>query len=67
MDAARKDTEMTCTLCGAMFSPDENTCGGCVLHKECKVICCPNCGFGMPKESRFVSWLREHVGKQRGE
>ncbi|MBI4831640.1 MAG: hypothetical protein HY801_08825 [Candidatus Lindowbacteria bacterium] len=65
MDTAERDTKMTCTLCGAVFEPDENTCGGCVLHKDCKVVCCPNCGFGIPKESKFVSWLREHLGKQK--
>jgi ribosomal protein L37E len=67
MDMVEKDTKIKCTLCGAVFEPSDNTCGGCIVRKECKLICCPNCGFGIPGESRLVNWFGEKRKKQRSE
>ncbi len=67
MDAVRNDTKIKCSLCGAVFEPDENTCGGCIVRKECRLICCPNCGFGIPEDSKIVKWLRKKKKKTGSE
>ena len=53
-------------MCGTEFDPDLNTCGGCMVRKDCKLICCPNCGFGIPEESKLASWLKRRLEKKRG-
>ena len=65
MHVTEKHTGIKCALCGAEFDPDENTCGGCVIRKDCKLVCCPSCGFGMPKESNLTNWLKRWLKKQR--
>jgi len=65
MEMAEKDAKIKCTLCGAVFEPGENTCGGCVVRKDCELICCPNCGFGIPGESKLIGWIKEHQKKTR--
>jgi len=64
MDTVERETKITCSLCGAVFVPDENVCGGCVLHKDCKLVCCPNCGFGIPPDSKLVAWLKKKHDKE---
>lgn len=59
MDTVKDDTKIKCSLCGAVFDPGENTCGGCVLRRDCRLICCPNCGFGIPEDSKLLKWLRK--------
>ena len=58
MDVSDDGKTVKCTLCGAEFEPGGNTCGGCALRKDCKLICCPNCGFEFPEESKLVTWLK---------
>jgi hypothetical protein len=65
MSEVDKDTKIKCTLCGAVFEPDENTCGGCIVRKDCKLVCCPNCGFGIPRESKLATWFKQRLEKQR--
>lgn len=61
----RKDT-ITCGLCGMTFEPGEKGgCGGCPIRKDCGLICCPNCGYQMPKESKLVDWMKRRLNKQR--
>lgn len=64
MERAEKN-KMKCSLCGAEFDPEANTCGGCALRKDCTLTCCPNCGLEVPKESRLVSWIRKQGEKRR--
>ena len=66
MDTMERKTKITCSLCGAVFEPDENTCGGCVLNKDCKLVSCPNCGFGVPQESKLVGWLKKKKHDKTG-
>ncbi|RJP20830.1 MAG: hypothetical protein C4520_10795 [Candidatus Abyssobacteria bacterium SURF_5] len=48
-----------CPLCGMHFEPDEEKkCKGCPIQKNCGLVCCPNCGYQMPKESRLAEWVR---------
>ena len=65
VEATGKDNMIKCSLCGAVFEPDGNTCGGCALRKDCKLICCPNCGFETPEESKLIAWFKEHK-KRKG-
>ena len=64
-EATGKDNLIKCSLCGAVFESDGNTCGGCALRKDCKLICCPNCGFEIPEESKLIAWFKEHK-KRKG-
>ena len=66
MTMSEKDTRIKCGMCGTEFDPDLNTCGGCMVRKDCKLICCPNCGFGIPEESKLASWLKRRLEKKRG-
>jgi hypothetical protein len=51
---------ITCALCGLKFDPAAaTTCGGCVLNKNCELICCPNCGYEIPPESSLVTFVRK--------
>ncbi len=63
MDTTEKRDQVKCTLCGAEFEPGKNTCGGCPINKDCKTICCPNCGFGFPEETKLSDWLRKILKK----
>jgi hypothetical protein len=67
MDTSKTENKIKCSLCGAIFEPDSNTCGGCALNKDCKLICCPNCGFGIPGESKLSKWLKKKHEKQGSE
>ena len=50
-----------CSFCGYEFSEEQGTagCKGCPLHKSCGKLKCPNCGFEIPKEPKFIAWLRK--------
>jgi Fe2+ transport system protein FeoA len=42
-----------CGLCGHRFDPRVLAChDGCPLGPTCRLICCPNCGYEVPDESR---------------
>ncbi len=49
---------MKCTLCGFEFNEEnaDTACKGCFMMKNCKLIKCPNCGFEIPAESK---WLKK--------
>jgi len=64
MNMAEGNMTIKCSLCGTVFEPAENTCNGCIVRKNCKLICCPNCGFGIPAESQILGWLKER-GKEK--
>jgi Fe2+ transport system protein FeoA len=45
-----------CGLCGHVFDPNGLACHeGCPLGARCRLICCPNCGYEVPDESRIPS------------
>jgi hypothetical protein len=63
-DFADEENLVKCSLCGMVFEPaQEKSCGGCPIKKDCGRICCPNCGFQMPKDSRLVRWLKRKLNK----
>lgn len=38
-------TEITCSMCGFRFDPEEHpACDSCPLHSACVTACCPRCG-----------------------
>lgn len=66
MEAASNDTKIKCTLCGAVFEPKaEAMCSGCPFRKACKLICCPNCGFQIPADSKLTEWVKHKLDRQR--
>jgi hypothetical protein len=58
-------TWITCPMCGYVYDPDEHiACRSCPLHKNCHLVCCPNCGYESIDPGRSVlaqavdRWLR---------
>lgn len=44
---------MRCQLCSFEYDEKQIVChSSCAFNKHCTVICCPNCGFQSPDESR---------------
>ena len=41
---------MKCALCGYAFSAEQaqGACQSCALHRKCRLIRCPNCGYEAP-------------------
>jgi hypothetical protein len=54
---------MKCALCGFEFDEDNNTCQGCLFSKNCRMTCCPNCGYKIPLKSKMIS-IFERRGKK---
>jgi len=54
---------MKCPLCGFEFHEYKNVCQGCVLKKDCQVVCCPNCHYQFPAESKLTSWVQKILKK----
>lgn len=51
-----------CMLCGLKFDPtDAGACSSCPIKSDCKVICCPNCGYRFVDEdtSRAARFLKK--------
>ena len=49
------DRRIRCGLCGHVFDPRTLACHeGCPLGAKCRLICCPNCGYEVPDESRLA-------------
>lgn len=61
---------MQCPLCGFEFEPESMAChSSCAFNDSCGIICCPNCGYQMPDESksRMANALRLFIARRRGE
>jgi|GEM_PF-2270871 adenine-specific DNA methylase len=54
-----------CPMCGLEFEPgcSETLCSNCTVFRSCKRVRCPRCGYELPREPRFVVWLRTHLWK----
>jgi len=55
------NSKYKCPLCGLEFDDAGALCHSCPMSKNCKVICCPNCGYGFTDESRLVEWLKRRL------
>ncbi|MER3458271.1 MAG: hypothetical protein C4309_06270 [Chloroflexota bacterium] len=57
---------MQCPLCGYEFDPSRQHCHStCPLSERCALICCPNCGYQMPDETKtsVAAWLRRRLAR----
>ncbi len=57
---------MKCSLCGFEFNEKDakSSCSGCYLARGCELIRCPNCGFEMTPEPKWIKNLRETRRKE---
>lgn len=56
-----------CALCGFVYEPEAHSCASCPMARGCQVICCPRCGYAIPKESSLVKlWRRVAKRKVTG-
>lgn len=54
-----------CPLCGKKFTPGEmKGCSGCLLSKQCELICCPHCGYSYKEESALVNLFKKFLKKK---
>ena len=52
---------MKCPLCGYEFNEMESKegCSSCHVFGACNMIRCPNCGYEMPPEPKFIKRLKK--------
>jgi hypothetical protein len=51
--------EFKCALCGNRFTVNEESCPkACPFSEHCNLVCCPNCGYSFPKDSKTVAFFR---------
>ena len=56
-----------CPLCGHEFAFNRGTCqGACPLGRHCNLVCCPNCHYSFPKDSKTVSLVKKLFTKGKG-
>jgi len=53
-----------CPLCGNRFSESEIKCSGCLLSKNCNLLCCPNCGYSFKEKSAIVDFFKKLMKKK---
>jgi len=56
---------MNCPLCGHSFTEYIHACEACVLNKSCKLVCCPNCGYKYPLESKIINLFSKIFKKEK--
>jgi len=58
---------VTCGLCGLTYDEEGQGCRpSCPMARGCNLICCPNCGHGMPREGQLAQGLRKILVKLSG-
>jgi len=62
-----KPSPYKCPLCGKEFSKNEMNChSGCLLSKNCNLLCCPHCGYSYKEQSAIVDFFKSLVkGKDK--
>lgn len=53
-----------CPLCGGRFVPEPSACQNCPLAGGCQLVCCPNCHYSFPAESKLINRLRIAWGRR---
>jgi hypothetical protein len=53
-----------CPLCGSPFSESGVKCSGCLLSKNCNLLCCPNCGYSFKEKSAIVDFFKKLMKKK---
>ena len=56
---------MNCPLCGHNFTDYVAACQSCVINKGCKLVCCPNCGYKYPQESKIINYFTKKFKKEK--
>ncbi|MFQ6105597.1 MAG: hypothetical protein ACE5NL_00815 [Candidatus Hydrothermarchaeaceae archaeon] len=54
---------MRCQLCGYEFRKNEKKCRTCPMG-ECSMVCCPNCGYQFPEESKVINFIRNIIRRE---
>ena len=56
-----------CPLCGHEFAFNPGSCqSACPLGKHCNLVCCPNCHYSFPKDSKTVTLIKKIFKKRKG-
>lgn len=68
MSANRAESPRVCPLCGKSIetSSDREHCPSCPVAKQCKILCCPHCGYEFVEDSALVSGLTGLIRRLRG-
>ena len=53
-----------CPLCGKLFSENEVKCSGCLLSRNCNLLCCPNCGYSFKEKSAIIDFFKKLMKKK---
>ncbi len=53
-----------CPLCGKQFSEGDVKCSGCLLSKNCNLLCCPHCGYSYKERSAIVDFAKKFLGRK---
>ncbi len=53
-----KEVSHQCPLCGKLFSEEKMACAGCLLSKDCNLLCCPHCGYSYKERSAIIDFLK---------
>ena len=47
-----------CPLCGGTIPADRSRCGGgCPMAMNCRILCCPHCGYGFVEDSIVITGI----------
>lgn len=57
---------MKCSLCGLEFDIKDaaSACSGCLLTRSCELVKCPNCGFEMAPDPKWIKSLKKRRRKK---
>jgi uncharacterized protein (DUF2225 family) len=60
--------QIKCPMCGNAFDKQQgrSACAGCPFGRDCRMLCCPNCGYETVGESRLGALLRKVQESIRG-
>lgn len=58
MKRRRTEKIRKCPLCGGTVPTDRGRCaGGCPIAKNCRILCCPHCGYGFVEDSAVATGI----------
>ena len=52
-------TDFTCPLCGYKYDSSQKKCVTCPMGKNCKVLCCPHCGYQVIDDTYIKEIIRK--------
>jgi hypothetical protein len=57
--------DVKCGVCGQVFGgAGREVCAGCPLHRKCRLLRCPNCGFEFPPEPAWARRLHALIERK---